>query len=125
MKKRKIKEIEAVLFIPDTPESILKKLLQKAEDDAARLMNTPTVRVVERAGTKIIQEIGDNNPWKKEWCCPRKTCLPCQGQAILEAEKVEEAIRLVCGTSEDGQEGKKVMWPKEDCRNARMHWRWL
>ena len=58
----KIKEIEAVLFIPSTPDSKLRKRIQKAQDQAARMMNTPTVRVVEWAGTKIMEEIGDNNP---------------------------------------------------------------
>ena len=92
-----IKEVEAVLFIPATPDSILRKLIQKAEDQTAKLMNSPTVRVVERAGTKIIEEVGDNNPWKKEWACPRADCLPCQGQVILAQEAEEEAIKMVCG----------------------------
>ena len=83
---KRIKEIEAVLFIPATPGSEMRKLLQSTEDQAAKLMNSPSIRVVERAGTKLIDEVGNNNPWKKEWTCPRKTCLPCQGQAILGAE---------------------------------------
>ena len=63
-------------------------------------MNTTVVRMVERSGTKLIQEVGDTNPWRREWCCPRKSCLPCQGQAILEVEKSEAAIKMVCGTQE-------------------------
>ena len=47
----KVKEIEAVLFVPATPDSELRKLIQKAEDQAAKLINTPTIRAVERAGT--------------------------------------------------------------------------
>ena len=66
-------------------------------------MNSPTVRVVERSGTKIIEEVGNNNPWKKEWACPRADCLPCQGQVILASEAKEEAVKLVCG--EEGKEG--------------------
>ena len=71
--------MEAVLFVPATPGSELRKLIQKAEDQASKLMNLPTVRVVERAGTKIMQKVGDKNPLKMEWCCPRKTYLPFQG----------------------------------------------
>ena len=61
-KEKRIKEIEAVLFVPASPGSEMKKLLQTAEDQAAKLMNSPTVRVVERAGVKLIQEVGNNNP---------------------------------------------------------------
>ena len=41
--KGKIKEIEAVLFMPSTPESGLRKMTQKPEGQAARMMNTPTI----------------------------------------------------------------------------------
>ena len=51
-KEAKVKEVEAVLFIPSTPDSTLRKMLQKAEDQAARMMNSPSIRVVERSGTK-------------------------------------------------------------------------
>ena len=88
-------------------------MIQKAEDQAAIMMNTPTVRVVERAGTKIMDEIGDNNPWRKEWSCPRRDCLPCQGQALLGAEEEEETLKLVCGQGEMDQTLKKT---KEDRR---------
>ena len=54
-----------MLFVPATHGSEMKKRIQAAEDQGAKLMNSPMVRVVERAGTKLIQEIGDNNPWKK------------------------------------------------------------
>ena len=54
------------MFVPATPGSALKKLLQKAEDEAGKLMNTPVVRIVERAGTKLMEEVGDTNPWKGE-----------------------------------------------------------
>ena len=113
---KKIKEIEAVLFIPATPGSKMRKLLQSAEDQGAKLMNSPSIRVVERAGTKLIDEVGSNNPWKKEWMCPRKTCLPCQGQAVLGAEAEQDAVTLVVGDKE-GEEHKIKKWPKEDTRS--------
>ena len=73
------------------------------------MMNSPSVRVVERAGTKIEEEGGNNNPWKKEWTCPRKDCLPCKGQLLLGAEAEEEALRKVCGEEEkqENKEGRK------------------
>ena len=80
---RMVKQIEGVLFVPATPESGLRKLLQEAKDKAAIMMNTPSIRIVERSGTKLMEEIGDTDPWRNEWCCQRKSCLPCQGQSIL------------------------------------------
>ena len=113
-----IKEIEAVLFIPATPGSEMRKLLQSAEDQGAKLMSSPSIRVVERAGTKLINEVGSNNPWKKEWMCPRKNCLPCKGQAILGAEAEQDAVNLVIGDREEEKEELKVnKWPKDDTRS--------
>ena len=111
-------EIEGVLFIPSTPGSGLRKLLQEAEDRAALMMNTPSVRIVERAGTKIMDEVGDTDPWRNEWCCQRKSCLPCQGQEILGAEREKAALELV-GGSQGGETQREAStsWPKEDCRS--------
>ena len=78
-------------------------------------MNSPTVRVVERAGTKIVEDLGNTNPWRMEWSCPRKSCLPCQGQAILAAEKEQEALAMVTGETE--LEKDKIKWPRKDCRS--------
>ena len=61
-----------------------------------------------------MEEIGDNNPWKKEWSCPRKDCLPCQGQSILGAEEEEDTLKLVCEQGETQETGKKT---KEDRRS--------
>ena len=81
------------------------------------MMNTPSIRVVERAGTKLMEEIGDTDPWRKEWCCQRMSCLPCQGQSILGAEKEEAAVQQVCGLQDGTSDGKTAVWPKEDCRS--------
>ena len=80
-------------------------------------MNSPTIRVVERAGTKLIDKVGSNNPWKKDWSCPRKTCLPCKGQAILGEEAEKDAIKLVVGDKNKTEEQKVIKWPKEDTRS--------
>ena len=106
----KIKEVEAVLFVPSMPNSDLRKMIQKAEDQAARLMNSPSIRVVERSGTKIMEKVGGNNHWKKEWACLRKDCLPCKGQLILGAGAEEEALKQVYGEEgkpENNKEGMK------------------
>ena len=63
---------------------------------------------------KLIQEVGSNNPWNREWSCPRRTCLPCQGQAILGAEEEKEALRMV---AQGQEEQKTATWPREDTRS--------
>ena len=50
-----------------------------------------------------------------EWSCPRKSCLPCQGQAILAAEKADEALAMVTGETDPGN--VKFKWPRKDCRS--------
>ena len=85
--EKKVKQIEGALFVPATPGSGLKKLLQEAEDKAEIMMNTPSIRIVERAGTKIMEEIGDSNPWKSEWSCQRMSCLPKQTYEGLSFKK--------------------------------------
>ena len=98
---RMVKEVETVIFLPATPNSELKSLLQNQDNILAQATNSPQIRFVERAGTTLMEDLGRNNPWASEWYCPRKDCLPCQGRAFLAKEEEEEAIKLVTG------EGKK------------------
>ena len=39
--------------------------------------------------------VGRNNPWAKDWACPRKSCLPCEGRGLLTAENEEEALKKI------------------------------
>ena len=94
---RMVKETETVIFIPSTPGSQLKNILQKQDSIITTAMGSPRARFVERAGVTIMEELGSNNPWSTEWYCPRKDCLPCQGRAFLAKEEEEEAIKLVTG----------------------------
>ena len=73
---KEVKEIETIIFIPATPDSILKTSLQNQDNQLAQATNTPQVRFVERAGTTLMEELGRNNPWSTDWFCPRKDCLP-------------------------------------------------
>ena len=38
--------------------------------------------------------VGKNNPWSREWYCPRPNCYPCQGRRILAMEEVEESLKM-------------------------------
>ena len=98
---QKLKEVETVVFVPATPDSILRKSLQEADEVICKTTNSPTVRFVERGGPTLMDLVGKNNPWSRDWYCPRPNCYPCQGRQILAAEEVEESLRMAeCGQNE-------------------------
>ena len=78
--KKWILRYESVLFVPATPHAALKKTLQGAINQQAKINGTPSVRVVERGGTKILQLLSQANPWAAQHC-GRKGCLPCSSAA--------------------------------------------
>ena len=73
------KKIESILFVPYTPGSRLKKLLQEAEDRLSRGRSTCRVRFIERAGPKIADLLSNKHPWAKE-SCDKPHCLPCKSK---------------------------------------------
>ena len=99
-KDRKIsnipEKIETVLFIPFTPNSVLKKALQ----DTERLVNgrrkTCTVRFVEQSGPTVGQLLFNKTPWKGD-SCQREACKPCKTQTGS-CRKVNVTYRITCMT---------------------------
>ena len=91
------KEVESVVFIPHTPRSVLKNLLQKQDDTFCSSLKIPGVHFVERGGDRISQTIGQSNPWKAEQFCNRNGCLPCQGRLELGAEAEARSQALIAG----------------------------
>ena len=75
-KKTTQTQIEGILFCPYTPNSALKKELNKVEEFMNGNRKTGRIRIVERAGPKMGQLLTNKNPWKKEWC-NREGCAPC------------------------------------------------
>lgn len=73
---RKNPRTEAIIFIPVTPQGRLVELLQKLDDEFARVHNLPRIRYIEQAGSKLESILGRKNPWKGERC-PRENCWPC------------------------------------------------
>ena len=99
-----VKQIETVVFIPATPASGLKNILQKQDDTICLATNCPQVRFVERACVTVMEELGRSNPWAKEWCYNRKDCAPFQGRGLLAAEAKDENLKLAQqGDSPKGQ----------------------
>ena len=80
---QELKEVETVVFVPSTPDFKLKKYLQEADEVICKTTNSLTVRFVERGGPTLMDLVGKNNPWSREWYCPRPNCYPCQGRRIL------------------------------------------
>ena len=68
---------ESVLFTPHTPDSALKKELQKTQEMLNKGKKFQGVRVVERLGPKVGTLVANPAPWRKD-PCPNKECTPCQ-----------------------------------------------
>ena len=92
---RKSVFVETVVFVPYTPDSGLKNLLQKADDELSATLNRPRVRFVERGGTQIARDVGKPNPWASEFYCTRDDCQVCSGRLAVEAEKEEAALAML------------------------------
>ena len=56
-----VKLVETVVFVPTTPNSGLRKILQKADDQLCLSVNSPSVRFVERGGPTLMETVGRNN----------------------------------------------------------------
>ena len=71
---------ESVLFVPHTPGGALKKLVQEAEILANGGSNKiGLIRVVERVGNKISDQISNKAPWSNKHC-GRVACNTCATQ---------------------------------------------
>lgn len=66
-----IKEVETVVFIPVTPDSALRNLLQEKDEVSCKTANSPVIRFVERGGPTVLDVVGRKNPWvmPKEGLC--------------------------------------------------------
>ena len=104
--------VETVIFVPYTPQSILKKKLQEADDCLTSSLGRPRARFVENAGGTIVTQVGRPNPWKAEIWCARDECVACQGRLVIEKEKEDKAVGAVTGEME-GKEAIMKMPKKE------------
>ena len=98
-------------FVSFTPESELRKRLQKVDGNFLDLMRRPSMRFIDKRGRRVDREVGAPNPWSGGKECKRKGCLHCQGRAVIAAKKELEAVRKVTGEG-DGSE-----IPKEDMKS--------
>ena len=66
---------ESILFVPHTPYSELKTLVQK-EENKINSNRTTRVKIIERNGPQIKHELCNKTPWKRE-CCSNPDCIAC------------------------------------------------
>ena len=57
-----IKEIECVVFVPATPGSVLRSILQEKDDMLARVMRSPALRFVDEGGETVMDRLGQSDP---------------------------------------------------------------
>ena len=72
----KCEVVESIIFVPHTPRGELVKRLQKAEDTFSRLQDVTRWKFVEKGGRKLIDILGNTNPWADEFF-GRLDCKPC------------------------------------------------
>ena len=69
-------QTEAVLYVPHTRGSILKKEVQKREDSLLKGRLSGRIKVMERLGPTMRNLLANPNPWKGKHC-GRQGCPPC------------------------------------------------
>ena len=74
-----IQNTEAVIFIPYTHRSGLRKRLQAWDDRVTSTQGLPRIRFIERAGCKIKDVICKSNPWANAKC-GRDDCQICKNE---------------------------------------------
>ena len=75
--RKKETEVRGVLFVPHTNKSELSKRIRKKLKDMESI-SCLRVKIVERAGEKIVDALHKSNPWE-DVNCGREDCIFCNG----------------------------------------------
>ena len=59
-----VKEVECVVFVPATPGSKLRDILQEKDNTISEIMGAPALKFVEKGGPTILDKVGQSDPWK-------------------------------------------------------------
>ena len=70
-------EVEGVLYVPYTAQGMLKRSIQKAEDCLLKNSRVGRVRILERLGPKLAEQLCNPTPWTGQHC-GREGCYPCK-----------------------------------------------
>ena len=94
-------QIEAVLFVPATPEGELARRIQEGDDRMREGTGERRIKVVERGGETLREMLCRNNPWGN-MKCERERCLSCEhskegkGGACKRENVVYKIVCLEC-----------------------------
>ena len=92
--EKKEKKVKAVLFVPYTCHSGLAKKLREAEEKLADLTGYK-LKIVERAGTKLVDLLTKSNPWQGADCL-RGSCMLCESKEKTGKNKGQDCHKRSC-----------------------------
>ena len=107
-------EVEGVLYVPFTPQSVLKRSIQKTEDTLLKNRRVGKVRILERLGPKLSEIMCNPTPWSGQHC-GRQGCSPCVTQEGS-CRKSNVTYKWTCMTCID-QRNMKVIYIGETARS--------
>ena len=67
-KKRVKEDPEVVVFIPHTPNGILKERIQEKDRKMVEAMGMRRIKFVERGGRSLQRILCRSNPWREKKC---------------------------------------------------------
>ena len=124
--RRTVAKTVAVMFVPCTRGGELAKLLREAEEEQGKQTGYK-IKIVERAGTKIVDMLHKNNAWQGE-DCRRPGCLMCStkvrtgrdlNQDCTKRSIVYETWCLTCAEREEKKITEEVDDEEEQKRKIR------
>ena len=68
-------DVQSVLFVPATPDSILAKMIRDCEERNSQGRSVK-IKIVERSGRSVKNHLAPNYPWAPHTCSD-KDCFPC------------------------------------------------
>ena len=92
--KKEEKKVKAVMFTTYTHSSILAKKLRESEEKLGELTGYK-IKVVERAGTKLVDLLTSSNPWGGT-DCRREFCLLCETKEKTGRNKGQDCRKRFC-----------------------------
>ena len=106
---------ESVLFVAATPNSEMKKMVQETVDRSGF-----KIKVVEKAGTRLVRALQRNDPFKPETCSDIQGCMVCRGEkkGACRESGVTYRIRCLGHSTENTDERCDSVYPGETDRNG-------
>ena len=95
---------EVVVFIPHTPDGVLKRRLQEKDQKMVEAMGMRRVKFVERGGRSLQGLLCRSNPWREKGCGDVK-CLVCRSEVKGDCRVESVVYEIKCTLCE--REGRK------------------